>query len=55
MNSSSSEQQSIAAKIGNIASVKTYNTQQVWENNAMQVYRKKGLTQGLTAKKSTWT
>jgi hypothetical protein len=54
MNSSSSEQQSIA-KIGNIASVKTYSTQQVWENNAMQVYRKKGLTQGLTAKKSTWT
>jgi hypothetical protein len=53
MNSSSSEQQSIATKTENIASVSTKSTQQVWENNDMQAYSKKGLTQGLTAEKST--
>jgi hypothetical protein len=53
MNSSSSEQQSIATKIENISSVSTKSTQQVWKNNDMQACSKKGLTQGLTAEKST--
>jgi hypothetical protein len=43
----------MAAKVEKIARVSTESTQQVWENNAMQAYSKKGLTQRLTTEKNT--
>jgi hypothetical protein len=53
MNSSTSEQQSIAAKSKKYSKCEYIEYSASVENNGMQAYSKKGLTQGLTVEKST--